>query len=331
MTRQNWRVILLGGLSDLKRLKRATIKEELVKLTGDFKLAVVLNQIIYWSERVRDFDEFIKEEIQRTNDEENELLNGWIYKKAEDLAEETMLSVDRRTMSNYLNALVENGWLETRNNPNKNWDRTKQYRVNLKKIQHDLHKLGYSLEGYKIDLSVLKIPIDVQKIPLERKKKHTRESGNFQAIPEITTEITNNNNLVVEERARVNPFEFYQQNFGIISPHITERITVWLDEKSFEEAEEIIVLAMKIALENNSKSFSYIDAILKNWLEQNVKTLSDANAATVEFKSKKGRKSHGINTISNPGASTDEPEISAEIERRKRLIAKGKNKNNETK
>lgn len=45
----------------MRKLKRAVIKEELVELTGDFKEAVVLNQLIFWSERVKDSDQFIHE------------------------------------------------------------------------------------------------------------------------------------------------------------------------------------------------------------------------------------------------------------------------------
>ena len=65
-------------------LRRAVIKEELVGLTGDFVKAVLLNQFIYWSERVRDFDKFIAEEKRRMEaigeDVGIEKQNGWIYK-----------------------------------------------------------------------------------------------------------------------------------------------------------------------------------------------------------------------------------------------------------
>ena len=67
---------------ELKKLNRVVIKEELVQLTGDFKLAIILNQMIYWSERVKDFDKFIAEEKQRYEREDKasdlELQNGWI-------------------------------------------------------------------------------------------------------------------------------------------------------------------------------------------------------------------------------------------------------------
>ena len=47
---------------EVEKLKRAVIKEEFVTITKDFILAVILNQFIYWSDRVNDFDKMIEEE-----------------------------------------------------------------------------------------------------------------------------------------------------------------------------------------------------------------------------------------------------------------------------
>lgn len=135
------------------KLGRVVIKEELVALTGDYKLSIVLNQMLYWSERVADFDKFISEEKERF-DAENidssnlEYRNGWIYKKADELAEECMITNSEATMRRYLDKLVEKGWLSKRTNPKYRWDKTLQYRVNIHKLQRDLQTLGYFLEGY---------------------------------------------------------------------------------------------------------------------------------------------------------------------------------------
>lgn len=138
----------------MKPLKRVVLKEELVELTKDYKKAILLNQFIYWSERVSDFDKFITEEKERCarNDIDNnqEFLNGWMYKSAEDLSEETMLGLSKSNMGAHIKSLIDNGWLSERNNPIFKWDRTKQYRVNIIKIQQDLFKLGYALEGYPL-------------------------------------------------------------------------------------------------------------------------------------------------------------------------------------
>lgn len=148
----------------MNKLKRAVIKEELVALTGNANRAIVLNQMIYWSERTKDADKFLKDEIARShmamgkeemaNAEKLEELDlfsyGWIYKSAVELSEETMIGVSKSTMGTYLKHLVDNGWLDKRKNPKWKGDNTFQYRVNLVKIQSDLEALGYALEGYPL-------------------------------------------------------------------------------------------------------------------------------------------------------------------------------------
>lgn len=136
-----------------KKLKRAVIKEELVMLTGDFAKALILNQFIYWSERVEDHDRLITEESDRmkVNGVENPMQKqfGWVYKKAEELSDELMLGMSPQTIRRHLKHLVDNGWLNERRNPNYSWDKTLQYRVDFIKIMIDLNEIGYHLEKYE--------------------------------------------------------------------------------------------------------------------------------------------------------------------------------------
>lgn len=213
-----------------RKLKRAVVKEELVALTGKPNYAMVLNQFIYWSERVKDADTFLKEEMTRvrkfsdgsvesTEDIKENLQNGWIYKKAEDLIDETMLECSTTTMERICKLLVENGWLKRRRNPKFKWDKTWQYRVDLQLIQKDLQKLGYSLEGYSLfieeevsapsklqnEVSIDKdekapnLQNEVSKLQNEGSNLRNEVSNpqnevsklqNEAAIPEITTDIT---------------------------------------------------------------------------------------------------------------------------------------------
>ncbi len=139
------------------KLKRAVIKEEYVALTGSVDKALILNQFVYWSERVRDFDLFIKEENARKESHgiENleELCYGWIYKTAQELSEETMLGKSAQTIRRLIDDLVKQGWIQARRNPKYKWDQTYQYRVNLYKIQSDLFLAGYPFDGYKYSIS----------------------------------------------------------------------------------------------------------------------------------------------------------------------------------
>jgi len=80
--------------------------------------------------------------------------NGWIYKSADDLLDETMLGISRQSVNRCLNTLIEQGYLLWRHNPEHRWDRTKQYRVDFVRVRRDLAALGYTLDGYPLlDLS----------------------------------------------------------------------------------------------------------------------------------------------------------------------------------
>lgn len=171
-----------------RKLKRAIIKEELVAITGDYVKAILLNQLMYWAERVKDFDEYKKQEntiAERHGEKLQEFSYGWIYKTAEDLSSETMLGLAPSNIRKHLRGLIDEGFISQRANPKYKWDRTLQYKVNLAEIAKRLQESGYSLEGY----SVLNLPFFVLK---------NRSGQNENAIPEITTkttpEITNKEN-----------------------------------------------------------------------------------------------------------------------------------------
>lgn len=191
----------------MQKLKRAVIKEELYALTEDTLEAVILNQFIYWSERVHDFDKFIQEEKERvekfgdinTPPVQMELTHGWIYKKSSELKDEIMVSDSVTTVRRAIKRLVDKGYLEERNNPHIKYDRTLQYRINLVKVQEDLHKLGYVLQGYKVDLKQIqnesskmqgeesKNQIDVLKNQIDVLKKQLES-----AIPKTTIKTYSN-------------------------------------------------------------------------------------------------------------------------------------------
>lgn len=164
-------------------LKRAVIKEEFVAITGDFVKAVLLNQFVYWSERVSDFDKFIIQENERAVKhglDAQDLAHGWIYKSAEELSAETMLNLSPASVRTHIKSLIDNGYLDERNNPKYKWDRTKQYRVNLLAIARALNEKGYAFEGYKIELPF-------SKIKNGREEIENGEGENLKAIPKITS------------------------------------------------------------------------------------------------------------------------------------------------
>ncbi|WP_240430571.1 phage replisome organizer N-terminal domain-containing protein [Suicoccus acidiformans] len=82
-------------------------------------------------------------------------------------------------------------------------------------------------------------------------------------------------------------YQFYQENFGIITPYIQD------DIKDYSELQspELVQLAMEKALDKQ-KPWSYAKGILKNWLTKNIKTLDQAQAEEVQFNN--SRKNRGM-------------------------------------
>ena len=184
----------------MKPLKRVVIKEELVELTGDFRPALILNQFIYWSERMYDADKYILEEKERAL-KEDLVVNideskGWIYKTAEELSEELMTGMSKSTVGRYIKQLVEAGYLMQRRNPKYKWDKTYQYRVNLYKIQLDLGKMGYVLEGYKLlpNIKIVEEVEAVEEVEEIEEKEMTEENKKSLTYGEVKD--NENENLI---------------------------------------------------------------------------------------------------------------------------------------
>ncbi|HFJ9431641.1 replication protein [Bacillus thuringiensis serovar pirenaica] len=82
--------------------------------------------------------------------------------------------------------------------------------------------------------------------------------------------------LVVENLA----IDFYMKNFGFISPFMGEEINQWVDDLN----QDLVVEAMKLTLQNNTRNWSYTKGILKDWHQQGFKTIQDVEAAQAAFR-----------------------------------------------
>ncbi|GER67974.1 hypothetical protein BpJC7_17010 [Weizmannia acidilactici] len=287
----------------MMKLGRVVIKEELVALTGDYKLAIVLNQMLYWSERVADFDKFLLEEKNRmrmANMDPSclELRHGWIYKKADELAKECMMTNSEATMRRYLDKLCEHNWLSKRTNPKYRWDKTLQYRVNVSVIQRDLAKLGYFLEGYKLpsfendgpDFQIESLDFQFENSNGQNENTYFQnDDSDFHdesAIPETTsettTEITPKITSFADTKKAISFFE--QHGFGTAGSYVASKIYCWCDDLSVE----LVIEAMKIAVERGVSSWKYCETILRDWAGKKVKTVEQARA----LKYKKQRPVH---------------------------------------
>lgn len=104
------------------------------------------------------------------------------------------------------------------------------------------------------------------------------------------------NNIYIEEekeegktdiKKTENPFEFYQNNFGLMSTYTAENINTYLLDGL---SEELIVAAMKEAIDNNARKWNYVKTILNDCLKENITTVEQYKAKQIEFKNQKSNK-----------------------------------------
>ncbi|ADU32005.1 hypothetical protein [Evansella cellulosilytica] len=124
-------------------LRRVIIKEEFVAITGDYKLAIVLNQLLEYAQQ---YASFVHVEYEEENGQNIPLIvntGGWFNVTSEEVARQTLMNISSKTMREYIKALVKKGWVEERDNPSHKWNRTKQYRVNHDQVRKSLLHVGY--------------------------------------------------------------------------------------------------------------------------------------------------------------------------------------------
>ncbi|MGG4288337.1 DnaD domain protein [Priestia megaterium] len=84
-------------------------------------------------------------------------------------------------------------------------------------------------------------------------------------------------------------YTFYEQNIGFMTNFISQDMNQWIDD--FDGNEDVIIEAMKIAVEQNKRNWGYAKAILKDWHDKKARTLADVQALQQEFRNKRNQPS----------------------------------------
>lgn len=77
---------------------------------------------------------------------------------------------------------------------------------------------------------------------------------------------------------------FYQDNLGPLSPFNAEDIQLWIEDLSAD----LVIEALERTVENQ-KRYSYAKGIMKNWVDNNIKTMDDVKAMDVSFNNHSGK------------------------------------------
>ena len=99
----------------------------------------------------------------------------------------------------------------------------------------------------------------------------------------------NNINIIInkkeEEKEKI--IDFYNNNFGLITPYIAENIFSYLEDGL---QQDLIIRAMEEAVSNNIRKWNYVKTILNDCVNNKIKTLEQYTIKQREFKNKKANK-----------------------------------------
>ncbi|MDL4839498.1 DnaD domain-containing protein [Aquibacillus rhizosphaerae] len=66
-----------------------------------------------------------------------------------------------------------------------------------------------------------------------------------------------------------NAYTVYEQNFGIIKPIVRESFLAWCHDLG----DELVIEGIQLAVQKGGRTYSYLEAILKEWVQAGVTTL----------------------------------------------------------
>ncbi|SHG03933.1 DnaD domain-containing protein [Ornithinibacillus halophilus] len=112
-------------------------------------------------------------------------------------------------------------------------------------------------------------------------------SMNQQANPLTKQNKTKRNEINL---ATSDAIVFYHENFGVIPPFVTEDLLKWVDDLG----EDMVLEAMKRALERNKATWGYVKGILNAWAKKGIRTVEQVEAEERKFlRERKGGDGYG--------------------------------------
>ncbi|MCM3411253.1 DnaD domain-containing protein [Metabacillus litoralis] len=214
--------------------------------------SIVLQQIHYWLQISEHKYEGYKW-IYNTYDEWVEQFSWW----------------SKATIRRIITKLEYEGILVTGNFNKMKIDKTKWYRIDYEKLEGMSSPCAQNEQSRCSDRAVEEVNLSTP-------------------LPEITTEITTEKEKEEESRLTTahSPIQFFEENgFGTISPYISENIYLWVEDLS----EELVIEAMKIAIENGSRNWKYVSAVLKDWANKKFKSVKEVHAAQLAYRERKSK------------------------------------------
>jgi DnaD/phage-associated family protein len=260
----------------------------LAKLLGTNE-SIILQQIHYWLQRSKHI----------------KLDRKWVYLTYDQLVEQIPF-ISKSTIRRTIIKLENKGYLLPQNFNRLKLDKTKWYSINYEKL-NELKDRGICEDLTFMEEELIPsdhpeqvvcsdgaddvLNLDSPCVQIEQSSGstwHVEESNLNTPIPKITTEITtkitsetSSSKDPKKTNEKEDPYGFFVQNgFGSIGSFIADKIKAWCTDLS----DELVILAMKLAVENSSKRWNYVEAVLRDWVDKGYQTLDDVHASRLAYK-----------------------------------------------
>lgn len=146
------------------------------------------------------------------------------------------------------------------------------------------------------DFEVTHVPVQLadnlpNQSPAPLIKQYNNKTNIKQNNTNTTAEDAGRKGIENADQAKSEPdaLKFYQENFGMVSPFVIESLLDWINSLG----EELVIEAMKRALEQNKTSWAYVKSILNAWHKKGIRTLGQAEAEYAAFENERKRKGGG--------------------------------------
>jgi hypothetical protein len=136
--------------------QRVVIKEEYLKLLGNYKQAVILDTLIQYCKKKlgrEEYNNFILEEQMREEKMREDLEHGWFRLSNKKLAQEILITDTYSTVRRWLKPILNKNYVFR----GKDYNRaavTNKYRINAVKLKKDLNEIGYPLKNFQFKIGV---------------------------------------------------------------------------------------------------------------------------------------------------------------------------------
>lgn len=225
-----------------------------VNFTGDWNSAILLGQLLYWSDKGKN-------------------PNGWIYKTYADWEKE--IGIKEGALRRAANRLKKLGVLKT-DIKRANGSPTVHYRLNYEAFTESI--ISIAQNGYchndrndpaeMTGTDTVEMTGTLTETSSENNPKTTAEdtekqnsSTDNEKFNHYKYRYHNNNNKAKPSEEDQNVYRIYEANIGALTPIIANRLDMDVEDYSFEWVEK----AIELAVTNEARNLVYVEAILARW------------------------------------------------------------------